>query len=462
MHQILRLSVLLSLCLAVAVEARLRGQLELFFDFAPQDSVVRLEQPAAGQLRVEVVDTESGERRVLTERVAAGAAERLREQALEQGVSVGTWVAGRVDATTVDGDGRREDYLSGPRELRRNRLNYVITQTVYSMYVYSIAVPVAFDAPDKAAAAQLLSIPVGFGTHFYLSRDKEFHDAHVWSTAYFAGSGIALSYAIPFALLGFNETAFRTGSLAAMAGYPVGLWMGYTHGDQLVDNPGRVRLQSTMAVTAAAMGFLTGMTWTPENGGDIYGRVMVAQAAAAGVAGHYLSYSYRAHEAVPAGVGTGVGTHAILGFLGGATLAVWADLDDVRPAAALMLAGTGAGLAEGLYFFRNRYDSFEKARYDRWGAIGGAVIPLGLAALFGGEPDPKLLMGLTTAGAVGGYAITYSLTSHLQESPRDVRHKGHPGFSFDLMPVPEMYAYETPEGREVAMRLRVPGATLRF
>src|SRR5690606_13278665 len=117
------------------------------------------------------LDKGSGATRALTAAVPATAAARLRARAEEEGVAVGTWSEAGAEATAAD-DGAREAYLSSPRELRRNRLNYVITQTVYSNYVYSIALPVAFDAPDKAAAVQLLSLPVAFGTHFYLSRDK--------------------------------------------------------------------------------------------------------------------------------------------------------------------------------------------------------------------------------------------------------------------------------------------------
>jgi hypothetical protein len=454
---------LLCLCVATIARAQLREQLELFFDLGERDSIVRVEQPAPGRLRVEVLDKGTGGTRSLTAAVPANAAARLRARAEEEGVAVGTWVAAPAATPMADEDAGREEYLSSPRELRRNRLNYVLTQTAFSYYLYSIALPVAFEAdPQRSAALQVLSLPVAFGTHYLIARGKDYHDAHLWSTDYFSTNSLILSYGIPYILMGSSENYFRTGSIVAAAAYPVSLWAGYRHGEQLLDDPGRVKLQSNVSTSSGLTAFLAAMALKPDHEGEAYWRLTVAGTMGAGVAGHYLSYYYRPGESVPGGVGEGILTHTLLGFVAGINLAVLAEAEDGRTATALMTLGAAAGFGEGLYYFRDKQDSYERARYSIYGMLGGAMIPTGLALLAGTEPNPKLLMTAVTASAIGGYAITRHFTSHLVESPRDVKHKGHPGFTLDLLPVPEPYARQTPEGSEIAMRLRVPGATWRF
>jgi hypothetical protein len=297
--------------------------------------------------------------------------------------SVGADAGADSGGATAAADQSLGEALSSPRELRRNRLDYVIGQTIYSNYVYSIAAPTALDiSSEKVVAIQLLSVPIAFGSHYYLSRDKEFHDAHVWSANYFAGNSLFLSYTVPLVILGFDDNSYRTGSFVAMGAYPLSLWMAYRHGEQFKDNPGRVNLQSSMALSGLLMGYLFIPVWASFDGGEGTGRLVMAQLVASGVAGHYASYLYRPDDVVPGGVGTGIWTHTVLGFMGGLTLLTFAETGDVRAASGILLAGTAVGFGEGLNFFRNRHDSYEKARYDAMGALGGALVPLGLAILF--------------------------------------------------------------------------------
>jgi hypothetical protein len=239
--------------------------------------------------------------------------------------------------------------------------------------------------------------------------------------------------------------------------------MAYRHGEQFKDNPGRVNLQSSMALSGLLMGYLFIPVWAPDDLSEGTGRLVMAQLVASGVAGHYASYLYRPDEAVPGGVGTGIWTHTVLGFMAGLTVLAFAETGDARAASGILLAGTAVGFGEGLNFFRNRHDSYEKASYDAMGALGGALVPLGLAILFEAGGDLKTLMALTTAGAIGGYALTYHFTAHMTEKPRPARFRGHPGFSLELAPVPEAYARLDARGEpELAMRVRVPGLMYRF
>jgi len=455
--------VLFTLVLVAASYARLQEQLGLFFEFDTHEVVTKLEQPAVGQLTVYATDTVTGETKVQTAPVPPLAADRLKQEALSTGITVGQWATGPAPVEPAVAE-PRPDYLSEPRELRRNRLNYVVTQTAFSYYLYSIALPVAFDAdPRRSAALQILSLPAAFGTHYYLARDKDYHDAHLWSTAYFASNSLILSYGASLALFGFNEEAFRAGSFLAAGTYPVALWAGYKHGEHLLDDPGRVQLQSNVAVSAGLTAYLAGITILPEDADEKEGRLLVAGVLGGSIAGHYLSYGYRRGEAVPTGVGTGVVTHTWLGLLVGANLAVLAEPESERGILSLILLGTAAGFGEGLHFFKDKQDSYEQARYNTYGAWAGAAVPIGLALLSGAEPNPKFLMTAVTASAIGGYAITRKFTSHLVDNPRSVKHQGHPGFSTNFIPVPEPYARLDERGEtEVAMRFKVPGLTYRF
>jgi hypothetical protein len=462
MHRYTR-SAVFALCFFIAVNARIQDQLELFFEFGPHEVVTKVEQPVRGQMKVEAVDTVFGTARTLTAKVPAVAADRLKREAEVSGVAVGEWATGPLP-DEPDLAESRPDYLSEPRELRRNRLNYVLTQTAFSYYLYSVALPVAFDAdPERAAALQILSLPAAFGTHYLIARNKDYHDAHLWSTDYFATNALALSYGLPLVLGGFNENSFRTGSILSAAAYPTSLWAGYKHGSLLLDDPGRVKLQSTFTYASAGLTYLAGMTLGPENADEEYVRFAMGAAIGGGIAGHYLSDRYRAGEAVPGGVGGGISTHTWLGLLAGLNLAILADVESGRTAGLLMLGGAATGFGHGLHFFKNRQDSYEQSRYNNYGTLGGMAIPLGVFLLAGVEPDEKVFLTAITAGAIGGYALTRQFTKNLVDKPREVKHSGHPGFSMNLMPTPEPYVRWDEKGTtQVAMRVKVPGLAYRF
>jgi hypothetical protein len=455
--------------------AGINEQLTLILDIQPGDSVVSITRTGTETIEVRVVGGADVQERILVGTATSRIMERLKATAEAESIpwtvkdfqpEPATGSAGKRGSNNADSGGGEGEWVAGEKvtasALSKNKFRYVSTQTVFSTYTYGLALPIAFEAPDKAAALGLLALPVSFGAHYFVAWDKDYHDAHLFATSYFASNSLIFSYALPFLALGPDFNAFRIGTFAVMAAYPLSLHYGYKHGTRFQDEPGRVSLQSSFAFTSGMMGYFGILLWARAfEEGEVGVRLAVAQVLGAGIAGHYLSYNYRTHEIVPGGIGPGIGTFSLLGGLLAGCVVATAEPESPEAFGSILLAGVGAGFFGGQKFFFDKYDTFERSAYNSLGLAAGAVTPLGFMLLTESFPEePAAMMWTLTGGAFAGYFLTRMATSSLVEKPRShAREKGFfKTFAFNPVPVP---VPENVDGRH-SIKLVAPLLTATF
>ncbi len=421
---------------------KINDQLELLFEIQGGDSVISITQTGSGKISVLVVDSTGTQERTLESEVPSHMLGKLKESAESESIPWKVTDFQLAPAPVPAAAPENQDALG------KNKFRYVSTQTTFSTYIYGFALPIALEAPDKAAAMTLLALPISFGAHYYVAWNKDYHDSHLLATSYFASNSLIFSYALPFMVLGPDYNAFRIGNFAALAAYPLGLHYGYKHGTRFQDEPGRISLQSSFASTMGIMGFFGVSLWANMiESGEIGTRLLVAQTLGAAVGGHYLSYKYRTHERVPGGIGPGISTFSLLGGMVAGSLVASIEPESGPAFGSIMLAGIGAGFWSGQKFFQDKYDTFERAGYNTLGLSAGALTPLGLMLLTESFPDgPAPLFWTVTSGAFAGYFLTRAITSSLVEEPRRIgSQKGFiKNFAFNPIPMPVM---ETRDGR---------------
>ncbi len=445
---------ILSLLFPILTFSKIKDQLELLLDMQAGDSVLAISQLGPDKISVVLFNSVKSEKRTLESTVTPITMGKLKATAESETIP---WTVIDIQpepasATTLGNQNEKKPLSGGlvsasdneekisKSALRKNKLQYVSTQTVFSTYTYGIALPIALNNPEKAGALALLALPISFGSHYYFAWEKDYYDSHLLATSYFATNALIFSYALPFMVLGPDFNAFRVGNFAVLAAYPLGLYYGYKHGTRFQDEPGRVSLQSSFAASMGFMGFAATFLWADfVKSGEIGVRLMVAQTLAAGVAGHYLSYNYRTQERVPGGIGPGIGTFSLLGGLVSASLLTSIEPDSPEAVSAILLGGVGAGFLGGQKYFFDKYDSFERSAYNSLGLIAGAVTPLGVMLLADANPNSaSVWMWTATGGALAGYFLTRYFTSSLVESPHSLTSAN--GFfksiAFNPCPVP--------------------------
>lgn len=471
-------------CFWGLAQAKLVDQLELLANVNPGDSVISITQTGAQTLSVLVQQGNQGQPRTLELSATPAILAKLKSGAEAESIpwimnefqpetanptSTSPSSAGPVNAdgmkTGIDSETKNQGEKADPElksTLRKNKFKYVSTQTVFSTYTYGFALPIALEAPEKAGALTLLAFPISFGSHYYFAWNRDYYDSHLFATSYFGANALLLSYVLPFLVMGPDFNAFRVGSFAALAAYPFGLNYGYKHGTRFQDEPGRVSLQSTYAVTMGIMGYVGVALWAEGiESAEVGLRIGVAQVVGAAVGGHYLSYRYRTHEKIPGGIGPGIGSWALLGGMTSVSLLTSVQPENPQLIGAILLAGIGGGFFGGQRFLYDQYDTYERAGYNSLGMTAGAVTPLGFMLLAGSDfEEPSVVLWSLTAGAAAGYAITRHFTSSMVENPRRISSQQGLIKSFAIQPIPVPIP-EKVNGK-VSLKISVPVLSATF
>ncbi len=446
------------LLLGAVVFGKVRPQLELFFDIVNSDSIISLLRTADDTISVVILKSGAASPIRQSAFVPPQALERLLQQAELESVAVGRNETVSAESTSA-GMASTSKQESKPEVSNRedNRYKYILTQSIASSYVYGAAIPMIFDMKtEKIWGMQLITFPAALVTHFMLSRDRKHDDARFLGVTYFSSNSIALSYMVPYILLGptyrekrgdgslqeelgWSETI---GHIAVLGGYPLGLYLGYKHGEKFKDNPGRITLQASSALAMGLIG-LSANTFLIDrlDSRHVSFRINNASFLLPAIGGHYLSQYYRQGDKITGGIGPGILTHTALGMLIGATVMVNLDLnsDEERDAISSMMTGSlVAGFAEGAWFFRDEYDTYEQAGYQLLGGIGGMLLPIGFGIFFDLSSSPKSTTTSMCIGALGGYTLTRYLTQGLANAGTGGKEDALPkGLTINLLPVPE-------------------------
>lgn len=472
----------------------LKDHLSVFFEMEPADSVIALEQISATVLKITLADPATGQTRNLKEEIGAKPMQKLLVESNDLGLKTIHWSPGDEDVpVTVEKPAAPALHASTPAPVirttpieatdepkprrghslaseRKNRMWYVGSQTMLSTYVYGLSIPLAFDFKESRTkvAAPLIVAPFAFGTHFWFAKNRPFEDSHTKGTFYLSMAALYAAHSIPFATMSWDtDLPWRTAALSTLVAYPLGIYGGYKLGDAYIDQPGRIDTQSKFALGFGILGFFSPFVYyedVNQRTQETILRLGLGQAVVLAGAGHFLAGQYRTGENIPDGVNTGILDHTALGAALGVETAALFDASSVRPWLGAALLGGTLGFMEGLFYYRNSYDSKERGLYNSLGAIAGIMVGSGIAVLAfdGGESDYALKSGITSmlvAGAWGGYWITNALTIGMEDRGAAGPVKWTDRLVLNPIPFPEP---ELGQDRKVSLRYRVPGLSYTF
>jgi hypothetical protein len=485
----------LAILAASAHADKLKDHLSVFFEMEPQDSVVALEQKSATLLMITVADPASGKTRTLKEEVGAKPMEKLLTESNDLGLKTIHWsppdegaepkVSGPSSpeapaktgnpSVTTPGSEAAVQAPAKPRTAhslsseRKNRMLYIGTQTVLSTYVYGVAIPNAYDNVSIKArvATPMIVAPFAFGANFWFAKNRPFEDSHLKGTNYLSFASLYASHAIAFSLINWDSEPYRYASFMSMVAYPLGIWGGYALGDKYLDRPGRIDTQEKFALGLGLVGFFSPFLYFkhPASGSNTEAtfRLAFGQSVAMATAGHFIADSYRVGENIPDGVNTGIVDHSALGAGAGLVIAALSDAQDARPWVGAALLGGTMGFVEGLYYYRNSYDSKERGLYNSLGAAAGTLMGGGFAYLFydSDKSDYRnkvLIASLLVGGTWLGYCATNLLTDGMEDRTGLRKRDWTDRLAVNLVPMPE----PATSGTDMYLRFRVPGVTFTF
>ncbi len=481
MRQGLTFAAVLTLAL-LATAARadtLRDHLSVFFEFNALDSVISLEQKSPTTLQVTVADGATGGTRSLSEEVGAKPMQKFLNEANDLGLkvlpflSVAEVKAEKSSMPAAPATSSVSEKTKSKRSIsseRKNRMWYIAYQSALSTYVYGISIPIALDASSAKVqiATPMIIAPFAFGTHFWFAKNRPFEDSHRKGTFYLSSAALYASYALPFSLMNLDDNPFRVASFLSLAAYPAGIYGGYLLGDKYVDLPGRIDTEEKFAIGFGTMGFFSPFLYFEKLAGHEKPilRLALGQSVVMATLGHFLADHYRTGQNIPDGVNTGIMDHTFLGAGLGLEVAALADADigAVRPWIGAALLGGTFGFMEGLFYYRNSYDSQERGLYNTLGGMGGTLLGGGLAFLFYDDhasayAHKTTITSLLVAGTLVGYIGTNFLTMGMEDRGAS---NGPPSWTdhlaFNPIPVPEAQFRD----RELYLRYHIPGFSYRF
>jgi hypothetical protein len=483
------------LLLSAATHAdALKDHLSVFFEMEAKDSVVALEQKSPTLLWITVADPATGATRVLKEEVGAKPMQKLLIESNDKGLKTIYMTSADeagdapADANAVKpGEPIKSIYADAPKPAaaeskpeparrasasslssqRKNRMWYMTYQTLASTYVYGIALPFAYDnvGTKTRIATPMIVAPLAFGANFYFAKERPFEDAHLKGTTYLSIAALYASHALPFAVWDWESDPYRVVSYLSMAAYPAGIWAGYKLGDKYVDRPGRIDTQEKFALGLGALGFFTPFIYFEELDGHAEAviRLGLGQSMALAIGGHFIADKYRQGENIPDGVNTGILHHSALGAAAGLEIAALSDASTVRPWLGAAILGGTLGFVEGLYYFRQSYDSKERGLYNSLGMAAGTLMGGGIAFLATDDNDSDYRMktmwtSLLVGGTWAGYLAINLLTDGMEDRGAAKPESWTDRLAVNLIPMPEPVMRD----KEMYLRYRVQGMTYRF
>ena len=299
---------------------------------------------------------------------------------------------------------------------RGDRNKFIRNQTILGLLIYAPAFADAITDDDAGGASAYLLMAGGtfFGAS-QLARDMTITPAmrslSTHGALHLAAAGGTLAYALGAGADDLNEEddAVSAGIfIGGIAGTAAGLYFGnnMTAGQAVAAGFGADVAALTMLGAIYAVKGGDDGTMDNLNRGD------AALLVAALGAGYPAGYVYA--RSVPYKVtGGDIGTLWLSGLLGvSATTAIFLVDEDpgVTPTALALTGGFLGGLALGDRVLVRRFDhTAGDATQMALGGIAGGLIGLGIANLVDREDNGHLDMGLFTAGATAGIAVTHAL-----------------------------------------------------
>jgi hypothetical protein len=297
---------------------------------------------------------------------------------------------------------------------RGDRNKFIRNQTILGLFVYAPAFADAITDDDAGGASAYLLMAGGafFGAS-QLARDFTITPAmrslSTHGALHIAASGGALAYALG---AGGEDDVDDDGISAGIfiggiAGTAAGLYFGnnMTSGQAVAAGFG-----ADVSALTMLGGILAAKGGDDRRVGGLNRGDAALLVAAAGV-GYPAGYLYA--RTVPYKVtGGDVGTLWLSGLLGASTTGIFIAGDDpgLTTTALTLTGGFLGGLVVGDRVFVRRFDhTAGDATQMALGGLAGGLIGLGIANLVDESDNGHLGMGLFTAGAAGGIAVTHAL-----------------------------------------------------
>ena len=335
----------------------------------------------------------------------------------------------RFSLTTSDRDYLRERTATLPAQFavrpeRGDRNRFIRNQTLLGLAVYAPAFATAITDDDAGgASAYLLVAGATFFGASQLARDFTVTPAMRSLSTHGALHAAAAGGALAFALgAGDDDRETPDGTLdgdggddvisagifaGGLAGTAAGLYFGknMTSGQAVASGFGA-------DVTALTMlGLIVAAKGGDDQDSEDLNRGDAALLVAAGGAGYPLGYWY-ARRAPYNVTGGDIGTLWVTGLLGAATTGAFITTESpgYTVTALTLTGGFLGGIYAGDRIFVRRFDhTAGDATQLFLGGVAGGLIGLGIANLIEEADEGHLALGLFSAGAAGGIAVTHAL-----------------------------------------------------
>jgi hypothetical protein len=286
------------------------------------------------------------------------------------------------------------------------RRRFLVTTFALSYGFYSWALPVSLDFKGRAGEATGLTVgSAGFFGPFYLSGRTPVSKGMAALSAH--GGIVGIVHGLWLGELFFGERDRWRGRLGLSLGTSLG---GLTGGLALARRTGWSA--GTAEIIGLGGGYGMGMAaGTAELIGLFDGdhrRQVAAMALAGSALGYWGGRAFARRQHFTRGDADALLITALLGGYSGIALMVVADVvDNEKAFTAAAMAGGTLGVVAGERRGRGRDFSTGDARLIGLGALGGALLGGAFTALID-DQNQRLGAALTAAGALSGYALTFS------------------------------------------------------
>ena len=296
------------------------------------------------------------------------------------------------------------------REPEDARGRFLTGMTILSLGYYGWAVPYATDAPSGRVygGMYMLTSAAGILVPFLLTRDVQVPPGASALGLYGGTRGILYGVLLDLALAGKHaggRDMVGIGMATSLAGLVGGYQLGWTTRLE-AGRAGAIGVYGDFGLYNGAMsGVLISAQWLDADDPN----AAAAMTLLGGAAGLGVGTLLSGRQSYSRGDNAVLRTAGLLGIAVPATVLDMTSSSDWQAFAAATMAGSVAGLAAGHYLTRDVDFTTTQGTLVELGAVGGALVGLGLAYLTqpSGEDRSDRYTLLGTVGAAGGLALTY-------------------------------------------------------
>jgi hypothetical protein len=310
-------------------------------------------------------------------------------------------------------------------ERQQGRVYFMVNATLRSTSIYPTALSLALPRADSRVVTGMALMSFGgslFGS-YALTKGMELGYGRVAMMNY--GGEVGVYYPLLTAFIvadrGSTRAARRLGAWGAMAGFPLGTYLGTKVDFAGNHEYGNAALMRHFGRVGLAYGFALPLLWAEQTGFDAYRTTSSSLAMALLPAGFYLGYRLGEQKSWSSGRSGLVVIAGIMGAATGVAITSLSETDEVAAYAALGMLGGAAGTVAGFRIYPGRPYSFGQGVFMGVSAAVSAGVGLGIPFIFQAEHHQAYTVP-AVLGAWGGLFLGERLGRALfEDTPRDGR-----------------------------------------